>query len=136
MTPFDWDKAMAPNVPWQEAYATVERMARAHLEHNPMLDGDLSTADLVDALYPEEWARGEGVTARKRIFKSLAALATRGLAAYCHRGPERKLAHSAKMVRPWLWHAPREANVEAQAAGFKPITCPHCGGRFNAERST
>lgn len=132
MTPFDWDKALSPSVSWQEAYATVGRMARAHLEHNPMLDGDMSTADLVDALYPEEWARGEGITARKRIFKALAALATRGLADCCHRGPERKLRHSGKMVRPWLWHSPREANVEAQAANSKPIICPHCGGNFNA----
>lgn len=125
MTPFQWDAIMYTAVPWQEAYATVEREARHVLDNDPTLDGNLSTAELVERLYSEEWARGDGITARKRIFKALRALTTRGLADCCHRGEERRLRHSNKMVRPWLWHAPTSPNSEAQG---NAKACPHCGG--------
>lgn len=125
MTPFQWDNAMHPTSPWQVAYGEVEREARYTLENDPTLDTDMSTAALVERLYPEEWARGKGITARKRIFKALRALTTRGLADCCHRGAERRLRHSNKMVRPWLWHAPTSPNSEAQG---NAKACPHCGG--------
>lgn len=118
MTPADWNAALAPHVGWQAAYGTVENAVKLAFA-SPVLDGQtLSTSALVEALYPEQFARGEGITARKRIYKALAALATRGLAAYATRGPERLLKHTNKLVRPWLWHS---------AAPIEVAKCPHCG---------
>jgi len=95
---------MAAEVPWQSAYGTVQRMARLHLEANVLIEAPLSTAQLVEALYPEREALGvAGQHARRRIFKALQALSTRGLAGYCHRG-EPKTNKMKQTVRPWLWH--------------------------------
>jgi hypothetical protein len=119
--PTDFNAALAPAVEWREAYAAVEREARALLILNGDPRENYTTAEMVEALYPEALARGDGITARKRIFKALAALATKGLADCATRGEPRKLRHANKMVRPWLWHAPAERNDEAGQI------CPHCG---------
>lgn len=121
----DWTTLLAPSVEWREAYAHVEREARSYL--SGFGEDWCTTMDLAEALFPEALARGEGITARKRIYKALAALATRQLADCCTRGELRKLKHGTKMVRPWLWHAPGvEFNSEYQPD--KQSTCPHCGG--------
>lgn len=127
MIPADWNRLLHPDVAWQTAYATVEAQARAHLSANPIFDGrkGISTDELVEALYPEALARGDGILARKRIYKALKALTTRGLADCCERGEERLLKHSkTRKVRPWLWHEPGQVNAEAAGKKF----CPHCGG--------
>lgn len=120
INPAMWNELLAPAVGWQDAYAHVERSAREYLATGKR-DDNWTTTELVEALYPEQFARGDGITARARIFKALAALAPRGLADCATRGPERRLKHSNKMVRPWLWHAPAERNAEAAAV------CPNCG---------
>lgn len=127
MTPADWNLILAPDVPWQKAYASVEASARAHLIANPCFDAGCSTEELVEALYPKRFAIGDGILARKRIYKALAALATRGLADCATRGPERNLGHTKNLkVRPWLWHEPTAPNDEAQGIRL----CPHCGGKL------
>lgn len=119
MQPSEWNRLLAEAVPWAEAYPAVEREARAYLVVTT--DGGLrcTTGELVEALYPEQFAKGDGITARKRIYKALAALATRGLADCCTKGEPRPLKHNKKkLVRPWLWHAP---------LAKEPNRCPHCG---------
>lgn len=123
--PAFWNVTMAEAVPWQEAYKAVEMAARDKLAG---IERTLTTNELVEELYPEQFAREAGITARKRIYKALAALATRGLADCASRGEPRKLRHAKKLVRPWLWHAPTvELNPEAVAANTVR-QCPHCGG--------
>lgn len=127
MTPQQWNEALAEGVAWQKAYAEVEKQARAHLIANPCFDAGCTTEELVEALYPAKLALGDGILARKRIFKALKALATRGLADCASRGPARVLGNrkSGVKIRPWLWHDPTEPNDEAEGSGK---TCPHCGG--------
>lgn len=127
MTPQDWNEILAPAKPWQTAYAAVEQYARAHLLANPCFDAGCSTEELVEALYPSRLAIGDGILARRRIYKALAALATRGLADCATRGPERKLNKIGAKIKPWLWHEPTTPNPEAQAG---KNTCPHCGGEL------
>lgn len=106
----EWNRLLAEAVPWAEAYPAVEREARAYLQISfcGAVMQNMTTGELVEKLYSEQFAKGEGITARKRIYKALAALATRGLADCCTKGEPRPLKHNKKkLVRPWLWHAPR-----------------------------
>lgn len=120
MLPAEWNRDLAATVPWEPAYATVEREAKAFLSGSVLADSDCGTAELVEHLYPLNLARGEdGVYARNRIFKALDALAKHGLRDYCHKG-EPRLNKAKKMSRPWLWHGPRE----------RP-KCPTCGRPIN-----
>jgi hypothetical protein len=123
MTPAQWNEALAPNVPWQTAYPPVGEAARAYLAAE-LAPGDLiSTNTLVEALYPAQFARGEGITARRRIYTALAALTKHGLSDCTTKGEPQRMKRTTKYVRPNLWHAPK-----AKAAA----TCPHCGGELNA----
>lgn len=116
MTPVEWNAALAPEIGWQSAYATVERVTRSYLAATrPAL---VSTNALVGELYPEQLAIGAGIDARKRLFKALMALAERGLADCVTRGPARKIGKTGRMGRPFLWHEPKGQSV--------PL-CPHCG---------
>lgn len=113
-TPFQWNAILAPDRKWQDAYAGVEEEVKAFIETQV---SPLTTADLVERLYPEAAARGEGITARKRIYSALEALAKHGLKDYWEPGEARPLKHNkSKLVTPKLWRAP-------------PVKlCPHCGG--------
>lgn len=113
--------ALQPTIPWAVAYSAVETaviatlsepdtIARLHLEQQT-----LSTKELVELLWPETLARGAGITARKRLFKALAALATRGLAPYCTQGEPTRNKRLGRDIRPWRWHSKKEraGNEEA-----------------------
>lgn len=125
----NWEKALAPDVEWREAYAYVAEYTRTILTG---YDGpDLTTGQLVERMWPK--APGDPGYQRQRLFKALMALAPRGLADCCHRGAERPRGHFGgkagkvkPIVRPWLWHAPGERHFEAV---MRP-TCPHCGGEL------
>lgn len=107
LTPANWNKVLAPNVPWQEAYAAVEAAVKALYEGAGPLVNHFTTAELVETLYPETWARGEGITARKRIFGALKALAKHQLKDYCEPGEPRPLKHNKnRLVTPLIWRAP------------------------------
>lgn len=109
-----WNPLLAPEVHWRDAYPIVEAAVKALLTANPKYKGlELTTTELVEALYPEEEARGNGAAARQRIFRALEALADHGLKHWHYRGPPRMTR--AGQVRPRVWHAER-----------KPI-CPNCG---------
>jgi hypothetical protein len=114
----DWrglQTALAADNDWQGAYAYVEEsvrerlsdpdtVARLHLEQDT-----LSTNQIVELMWPERFAKGDGITARKRLYKALKALATRGLADCCERGPQVEvvIAGVKRFARPWRWHAPK-----------------------------
>jgi hypothetical protein len=107
MTPQEWNAALSANVPWQQAYATVETATRALLNAWPD-DEYGATSDLVEELYPMKLVRGDdGVYARKRIFKALMALAPRGLKDCCKKGaPKRRFGNGGPMIQPWEWFKP------------------------------
>lgn len=117
MHPNEWNAILVPNYDWAKVNPIVEREARAHLE---LVEGTISTRDLVEALYPAQFARGDGITSRSFLYKrALPALAKYGLADCCTRGPEEKARYrKGSTQRPWLWHAPTVTQK----------TCPHCGG--------
>lgn len=125
MTPKQWTEVLAPDEPWQKAYAVVATEARAMLSDNVLFAGkEVSTGVLADSLFPVTFARGDGILARRRLFRALLALAPRELADCCHRGEAKRMRHSTRLIRPWIWHAPRERNSEAEELR----ACPHCGG--------
>lgn len=99
--------ALSPANEWATAYPIVENIARDFLNDPEQGAFEFSTNEVVEALWPESLARGEGITTRKRLYKALLALAPRGLADCATRGEERKVKHSTRLIRPWLWHAPK-----------------------------
>lgn len=104
--------ALHPGNSWEIAYPVVEHEARAWLEQLNEYPGSgassITTEELVEALWPEAVARGDMILRRSRLYKALAALAEHGLSDCCTKGPERKLKHGNRVVRPWLWHKPKE----------------------------
>jgi hypothetical protein len=118
MTPDEWNNLLAPSVPWRQAYQSVGREARAYLEITQP-DGDgLTTAQLVECLYPADDARGSaGLVARKRMFRALAALADHDMKDWCTRGEKRRNKFG-KEVLPVRWRAYMDPG---------PARCPHCG---------
>lgn len=113
-----WNAVLAPAVTWQDAYAAVEEQVRLLLSRYAYQRPEgATTAEVVEALYPFGDTRGlEGLKARARIFKALAALATRGLADCATRG-DPVTNKMGKTVRPWRWHAPDPNVVKS---------CPTC----------
>lgn len=106
MTPIQWNAELAESVGWKEAYPHVEREAKRVLDGLPE-GGELTTTDLVEELYPSRFAQGEGILARKRIFKALRALIRHGLAGYVTQLEEqvaRKGPMKGRYVRPRVWH--------------------------------
>lgn len=114
MPRIEWDRLLAPEIEWQRAYRSVGSEAKRVLDALPFA-ATLTTAELVEALYPQQYARDKaGLDARQRIFRALAAMATRDLARYASRGEPRQLKKLKKVVRPWIWHGDvGSANVEA-----------------------
>lgn len=108
-SPSYWNTMLAASQPWASAYAAVEEAVRRRLTRPDLGQPRLSTAELVEALYPEAQARGDGITARKRLFKALAALAKHQLKGYCEPGPTRKLKHGSREITPLIWRAPPAA---------------------------
>ncbi len=112
---------LAQGVDWKIAYAEVEKHAREILTRYSYQRPDgVGTTELAEALLPAEFVRGDGTLyIRRRIFKALAALATRGLADCATPGETIKGKFGPK--RPWRWHAPTPGYVHA------PAVCKTCG---------
>lgn len=138
MTPQDWNTALAVHVPRQIAYGVIEREARALLGQRANDAPLLSTAELGERLYPATAARGDGILARKRLFRGLLAISDKapgapGLSDCATLGEARASKNArfgATMVRPRLWHAPRASlvpNVTQAVASGLAVICPHCG---------
>lgn len=115
-TPQWWQHRLAPGVSNADAWKIVGHMARAYLsEHVPEWDM-ITTATLVEGLYPERLAKvsAEGIAARRRIIDAL--ISKTGCIKYeladcvTFGAPiQRRVFGKAKKVKPRLWHAPREA---------------------------
>lgn len=120
IAPF-WDTTLAPEVPWRQCYPVVEKHAREYLIHIPK-DDYMTTAALVEAMYPYEDAAGRtaSLQARRRLFSALDALAKHGLSDCFHLAARQKLK-LGNYGRPKLWHNPGKQPAKA------PNVCPHCG---------
>lgn len=102
MTPDEWNKLLAESVPWRQAYLSVAREAKAYLEITQPAE-PLSTAEMVEALYPAEEARGSaGICARRRMFRAFAALAEHDMSAWVTKGEPRRNKFG-KTVVPLRW---------------------------------
>lgn len=133
-TPMEWNVKLGPKVRPRDACAEVERAVRVLCEHDVRFsESTVSTADLVEMLYPASYARGdESLAARQRIFRCLFTLATRGLSDCCTKGaPVAVGAGKPNFLsgkRPWLWHKPTQPNGERHRGerlnlkGCPPIT--------------
>lgn len=141
LTPANWNIALAPAEDWKKAYGYVAEAVIWHLQGK--IELRLTTADLVETLYPEAWARGDGITARKRIFDALRALAKHQLKDWCEPGPPRPLRHRpGKLVTPLIWRLPApavereptdveiEAEVDATAKEADDAQLPYDGPNF------
>lgn len=114
MIAMEWDKELAPSVAPRRACAEVARQVRLLLDHDVRFhEATISTADLVEMLYPVAHARGDvGVKARQRLFRCLFALATRELSDCCTKGEAVPAKFGKSQKRPWLWHKPTVPNGE------------------------
>lgn len=116
ITPTQWTQWLAPAVPWQEAYSYVGAAARGLLDR-PIADAprtSYTTTELVEELFPRVLARGDGITARQRIFKALKALEKHELAPYCSKGEPRNLPRLKTLITPTIWHARDEVDENFQ----------------------
>lgn len=115
--------ALHPGNSWEIAYPVVEHETRALLERETQHTADnpqWSTTELVEALWPEETARGDMILRRQRLFKALAALAEHALSDCATKGEEQRSKFGAgRTIRPWLWHKPvnDRFSVAAKATG-------------------
>lgn len=114
MTPSQWNEILHKSQHWKDAYAAVNREARLILDPVPR-DSPMSTSELVEALYPVAFSRGEGINARNRLYAALASLAVHDLADCCHRGaPTKRVSYGGvKIIHPWVWHTAGTANTDS-----------------------
>jgi len=102
MKPEAWKAVLSPHVSWQIAYGAVQVEVQAYLGTSDR--GNITTNELVEALYPLSLAVGDGITARNRIYHALKQLATRGLRDYCTKStvPNKYGRYG------WMWHVRKE----------------------------
>ena len=110
MTPREWNHVLNHKVEWTIAYPAVERVVKAHLAD--VAYPGVGTSDLVEELYPEASATGDGIYTRRRIFAALTALAEHELADWCHQ-EDKTRARFGKMISRRRWHSP-QADTEVQ----------------------
>jgi len=103
MTAQEW--VAAAQLGWREFYPLVEAEAKVWLTqaHVDEPGTDVSTTELVEALWPSAW-QSDG-KARQRVFKALTALETRGLAGWV---TLRQARGRYGMVNYRRWHYPTE----------------------------
>lgn len=111
-----WVEALAPTVPWQIAYATVEREAREYLTNLPA--PRLSTSGLVEALFPVMSTRGAGIKARNRIFLALKALAKHTMKDCAQAVPGHK-TYFGRQTKPLIWTRPAAKCIFCNGTGLE-----------------
>lgn len=111
MTPAQWTELLADKT-WPEAYPLIENLVRATLA-NVSADRSWSTEELVESLFPKALCKGDQLYVRTKFIRALMALAPRGLADCCHRGPPRKMRGLGRVIKPWLWHCSGPANNDS-----------------------
>lgn len=112
MTPHEYNTLLSAEG-WSSIVPVLAREIRAYLEIEAP-DPPLSTKDLMEGLYPQQFARGDGITMRQKMTRILIdVLSKNELADCCTRGEA--IIRRKRLVRPCFWHAP------------KPKICEHCG---------
>ena len=101
-----WETALAPEEPWQTAYAFVGEQARLYLINLPAGE-EIGTSDFVKLLY-----EGSDRYTQQRVFKALKALAAHQLADCWTRA----MRNGKRDGVYKMWHRPQAKK------------CPHCGG--------
>ncbi|MGD9881232.1 MAG: hypothetical protein AB7F22_07705 [Reyranella sp.] len=121
-----WNEILKPENQTADIAGVVIEAVKDAIARRP--GAPFGTMALIEVIYPEALAKGEGVAARQRLIKIVQQLGKSGaLAGYCSRGePRPGKAHMRnKMVRPWLWHAyiaPPEKDALDRAADAAGIT--------------
>lgn len=107
--PTNWEFVMSSQ---KSGKGAVQSRARQVLDEN---SGKVfTTAELVELLFPAALAKGDGITARKRIFTALLSLADQGaMVAYVRRGEPRLQPRIKRLVKPWLWSSPLPVKPQA-----------------------
>lgn len=125
MTPQDWMRELAPSIKNNHARRKVVEQVRIELEL--AAPAELSTAELVERMYPLKLAIGEaGIRARQRIFDCLMSPRERDLGSFWRYGPPRENRFK-QMIRPklWSWAPPAQGTSDEPAQGAC-VVCPHC----------
>ena len=115
MTPAEWTTAFSNG--GLPKWSTVETEVKSILELVAW-DDPIPTRDLMEALWPKQFAIGDGIGYRTKLIKLICEKSIR-LTGWFTRESVR--IRYGRQTRPYLWHSPRPANV-----------CPHCGGTLNA----
>jgi hypothetical protein len=104
----DWNQTLAPDVPWETAYAVIEEAVKGFLDTRAADARDLGTTPLIYSI-----CGPKALTAtRKRFNQGLRALRTRGLADYV------TIDHGPNPFKPgttcsiYLWHAAQPPSLE------------------------
>ena len=106
------ESVLASRIPWQEAYAAIEKVARVYLDNLP--EGKcVSTSELEATIYSAQGSYDRLI--QKRVFQGLRALAAHSMSAYVTKVPG-KLA--GKGINRNVWH---------RAKIIEQKICPTCG---------
>lgn len=112
MTKDELISALAPDKPWQIAYAAVAVAVRDVFDQAETVEG-ISTHTLVERLLPDDELRGaDELAARQRLYKGLQKIAPYELAPYATRG-ELETGPYGRAMRRWIWHGAK--------AGAEPV---------------
>lgn len=121
MTPAEWE--VLSNRGWREFYPIVHDHATQELA-KLQPGAEISMTELIERLFPSSLARGNGITARQKMFDAMIAAVKKDLLqGYHHPGPARR--YMGKNVHPHVWHA-----YDAQHVKVAEIECPCCGTKF------
>ena len=103
---------LSPARSMREAIELLEPHVRKYLSIVPRSE-PITTDALAELIFPAALAKGEGITARSRLYRVLLSMATGPLADCAERGSVRKLAGRGRPIKPWLWSQSGPRNYDA-----------------------
>lgn len=118
-TSTSWNELFATGAPWRPAYAALAEAVVAVLSEGGK---QYLPAALIEKIYSESLARGDGILARKRMFKGLRALAKHQFKHCVKQGTP--VNFHGRVLRPYIWFKPDEGP-------WPPVlttTCSRCKG--------
>lgn len=116
-----WNELFARGASWKPAYmalaeAIVEVLDKGNKQYLP--------GALIEAIYPETMARGDGILARKRMFKGLRALAGHQFKACVKQGAP--VSFHGRVLKPYIWFKPQD--YEGTWPPTLETQCTRCKG--------
>lgn len=132
MTPKDWTSVLRQENHWTTVAPVVATEIKTILDTLPP-DAELSTRELVERLFPEQFAVGDGITARARLIGLVAGRKAldKSLLGYRHKVPSTaKRFGKVRTLMVSRWHARRDVTPPA---GF--VRCPGCGEIFQPDNN-